>query len=96
MNIPVLIRRCFLVAAISLAFILGACTSNPEKPPSVAYEEATAESEGIRCPVGQVLTCEASRTGRIRFGKMGGKNLDSCNCEVESSMDVNSALSDIF
>lgn len=96
MKIQVPVHRVSVVAAIVLSFVLGACASNPDKPPSPAYEEATASSESIRCPVGQVLTCEAKRTGRIRFGKMGGKNLDSCSCEMETGMPVNSPLPGIY
>ena len=96
MKIPVSIRRCSLVVAISLSFALGACASDPDKPPSPAYEEATAQSEDFRCPSGYQMVCEAKKTGRIRFGKMGGKNLDSCSCVVESDMSADSALNNIF
>ena len=95
MKIPVSIRRCSLVAAISLSFMLGACAANSDKPPSPAYEAATAQTEDIRCPSGYVLICEAKKTGRIKFGKMG-RNLDSCGCAVESGIHADSALSDIY
>jgi hypothetical protein len=96
MQIPDAARPFSILAAIGFSFILGACASNPDKPPSAAYEEATATSQPVRCPMGQVLTCEARRTGRIRFGKMGGRNLDSCSCELETGMPVNSPLPGIY
>jgi hypothetical protein len=84
------------VIALVLVLLLGACASDPNKIPTGNFEKATAKSEGIRCPSGYVLTCEAKRTGRIRFGKMGGDNLESCSCEVESGMPVNSPLPGIY
>jgi hypothetical protein len=75
--------------------MLGACASNPDKAPSPAYEEATAQTEDIRCPSGYQLVCEAKKTGRIKFGKMG-RNLDSCSCVPETDMSADSRLNDIF
>lgn len=88
--------RATILALASLVFGLAACASNPDKPPSATYESASAKSEAIRCPSGHVLTCEARKTGRIRFGKMGGNNLESCSCEIESGMPVNSPLPGIY
>lgn len=84
------------IVLLGLLLGLAACASNSDKPPSATYESSTAKSESIRCPAGQVLTCEARRTGRIRFGKMGGNNLESCSCEAESGVPINSPLPGIY
>lgn len=96
MNIEIQDCRAILFAAILAMLGLSACASNADKPPSQAYESATAKSQPVRCPSGHVLTCESRKTGRIRFGKMGGGNLESCSCEPESGMPVNSPLPGIY
>jgi hypothetical protein len=84
------------VSALVLTLLLGACASDPNRVPTGNFAKATAKSETIKCPSGYVLTCEAKRTGRIRFGKMGGENLESCSCEVESGVPINSPLPGIY
>ena len=91
------------VSVLALFFFLGACASNAEKkasvtedPGSTNFEEQTAKVATPRCRAGYTLTCEASRTGRIRFGKMKPANLESCACEPEGGMPVNSPLPGIY
>ena len=84
------------LAALGLTLMLGACASSPDKGPSAEYEMSTADTPTYRCPSGHVLTCESRRTGRIRFGKMMNQNLDSCACELESGVPVNSPLPGIY
>lgn len=66
-------------AAMALMFLLGGCASNAEK--DVMADEPTEPK--IRCPAGYTMICEAKKTGRIRFGRIGKDNLDSCACEPE-------------
>jgi len=84
---------------LALFLFLGACASNAEKkasatkdPGSTKFEEQSARAATPRCGVGYMLTCEAARTGRIRFGRMKPANLESCSCEPESSIPANSPL----
>lgn len=91
------------VTVLVLTFVLGACASNAEKEASATeesgsteYEEQTAKVKTPRCRAGYTLTCEAGRTGRIRFGKMKPSDLESCSCEPESGMPVNSPLPGIY
>ena len=91
------------VSVLSLVFFLGACASNAEKEVSATeesgsteFEEQTAKVATPRCRSGYTLTCEAGRTGRIRFGKMKPANLESCSCEPESGMPSNSPLPGIY
>lgn len=94
MNSTILTSR--FIAGLALTLVLGACASDPDKLPSDNYEEVSAKSESMKCPVGQILICESKRTGRIRFGTIGGKGRESCNCEVDSDITDNSALGRIF
>jgi len=68
--------------ATILLFGLGACASNSE---TVASGDDWDDESGpaIRCGAGYTLVCEAKRTGRIRFGRLGKDNLDSCACQPE-------------
>ncbi len=95
MNTAKLTSRAIATAAFGLALVLGACASNPDKPPSGKFDRATAESAEIDCPTGYLLTCESKRTGRIRFGKMGGRNLDSCSCLPETGRPTMSTVPSI-
>jgi len=67
--------------ATVLMLLLGGCASNAEK--DVMSDEPTAPK--IRCPAGYTMVCEAKKVGRIRFGRMGKDNLDSCGCEPENT-----------
>ena len=69
--------------ATVLMLLLGGCASNAEK--DEIPEDPTAQATTIRCPAGYMMICEAKKTGRIRFGRLGRDNLDSCACEPESS-----------
>ena len=88
---------------LALFFFVGACASNAEKDASASEESGPTNFEGQtakvatpRCPAGYTLACEASKTGRIRFGKMKPSNLDSCSCEPEMGMPGNSPLPGIY
>jgi hypothetical protein len=88
---------------LALFFLIGACASNAEKDTSATeksgptnFEEQTAKVAAPRCPAGYTLTCEASKTGRIRFGKMKPSNLESCSCEQGIGMPSNSPLPGIY
>jgi hypothetical protein len=65
-----------------LLFLLGGCASNAET--GISGNDQTARAPAIRCPAGYTMVCEAKKVGRIRFGRMGKDNLDSCSCEPES------------
>ena len=69
--------------AVALMLLLGGCASNAEK--DVTTEQATTQAKSIRCPAGYMMICEAKKTGRIRFGRIGKDNLDSCACEPENT-----------
>ena len=80
-NIRIQITRATVLALI---FFVGACASNAEKEASdidkIAsgnFEEQTAKVATPRCGAGYTLTCEASKTGRIRFGRMKRDDLQS-------------------
>ncbi len=95
--------RCTRVCAVALFFFVGACASNAEKEASATedlgptnFEEQTAKTATPRCGAGYTLTCEASKTGRIRFGRMKRDDLESCSCEPEGNMPVNSPLPGIY
>ncbi len=68
--------------ATVLILLLGGCASNAEK--DVAGDDHTARAPAVRCPAGYTMVCEAKKVGRIRFGRMGNENLDSCSCEPEN------------
>ena len=70
-----------IVGAFVLTVLSGACASNAEKGVAEDYQAAVGPS--VRCPAGYMMTCEAKKVGRIRFGRMGKNNLESCSCEPE-------------
>ena len=67
--------------ATVLMLLLGGCASNAEK--DVMTDDQTVQARQIRCPAGYTMICEAKKVGRIRFGRLGKDNLDSCACEPE-------------
>jgi hypothetical protein len=93
MNINFLSVRAAALAALAAAFVIGGCAGKEERlGPSRAYEESTAKTEAPKCPAGYVLQCEAKKVGRIRFGRIGNQNLDSCACELYQGMPTQSPL----
>ena len=91
------------VSVLALFFFLGACASNAEKDESATekstsgnFEEQTAKTPAPKCGAGYILTCEVGNTGRIRFGRMKRDDLQSCACEPEGNMPVNSPLPGIY
>ena len=91
------------VSVLALFFFLGACASNAEKDESATekstsgnFEEQTARTPAPSCGAGYILTCEVGKTGRIRFGRMKRDDLQSCACEPEGNMPVNSPLPGIY
>lgn len=83
------------LSALLLAAISG-CATQAEgslpKDQNTMYEESTAKSVAPRCPAGYVLQCESRNTGRIRFGRIGNKNLENCACEHYQGMPTQSPL----
>lgn len=76
--------------------ILAGCATTKEPGiPSAAYEEATADTADYSCPAGYVLRCESRGTGRIRFNRIGNRNLESCSCE-SNSVPMQSPLPGIY
>jgi hypothetical protein len=73
-----------MTACVTILFILlqGGCASNAAK--DVAGDDHAARVPAVRCPAGYTMVCEAKKVGRIRFGRMGNDNLDSCSCEPEN------------
>ena len=69
--------------ATALMVWLAGCASNAEK--DVMTEDQTAQAQEIRCPAGYMKVCEAKKVGRIRFGRIGKDNIDSCACEPENT-----------
>ena len=63
--------------------LLQGCATSAEK--DVVTEDQTAQAEKIRCPAGYMMVCEAKKVGRIRFGRIGRDNIDSCACEPENT-----------
>ena len=86
-----------ITAVISLLLLVAAgCASTEEgtlpKDENLVYEESTAKTVSPRCPAGYVLQCESRNTGRIRFGRIGNKNLENCACEHYQSMPTQSPV----
>ena len=69
--------------ATALMLWLAGCASNAEK--DVIAEDQTAQAQEIRCPPGYMKVCEAKKVGRIRFGRIGKDDLESCACEPENT-----------
>ena len=65
-----------------LLFLLGGCASNAGS--GVSSVDQTTRAPAFRCPAGYTMVCEAKKVGRIRFGRMGKDELDSCTCEPEN------------
>lgn len=72
------IMACLAAAAV---VVLDGCASSAEK--DEVTEDRTSQAQEIKCPAGYTMICEAKKTGRIRFGRLGKDNLDSCACEPE-------------
>jgi hypothetical protein len=68
---------------IVMMLLLDGCASSLEK--DVVTEDRTVAAEEIRCPAGYTKVCEAKKVGRIRFGRIGNDNLDSCACEPQDT-----------
>ena len=93
---PMIIRMPATAVAVLLLFGVAGCASTEEgksrKDENFAYEESTAKTVAPRCPAGYVLQCESRNTGRIRFGRIGNKNLENCACEPYQGMPTQSPL----
>jgi hypothetical protein len=74
-----LVMTCVITAMLLL---LEGCSSNAERDEVIEDETVAAE---IRCPAGYTKVCEAKKVGRIRFGRIGKENIDSCACEPENT-----------
>lgn len=77
---------------LAMALLAGCAAEKPRYGPSVEYEVSTAKSARQDCPTGYVLNCESKKTGRIRFGRIGNQNLESCSCEEYRGMPTQSPL----
>ena len=72
------LTKAFIATAVFL--LLAGCAANADKD---ATGDSAASAPKIRCPAGYMMICEAKKTGRIRFGRLGKDNLDSCACQPE-------------
>jgi hypothetical protein len=82
-----------MLVLLASASFAGGCASNEENiGPSETYIESTAKQATPKCPSGYVLQCENRTIGRIRFGRIGNKNIDSCACEVYQGMPEQSPV----
>lgn len=52
---------------------------------------AAATQANMRCPVGQTMTCEANKIGRIHHGTFR-KNYDKCACVPETTRTLDSPV----
>jgi len=83
----------WVAVVLLLAFSLGGCASKEETfGPSETYEKVATKTEMPRCPTGYVLQCEHRATGRIRFGRIGTQDPDSCACEEYMGMPTQSPV----
>lgn len=73
-----------MVACVAtvLALLVGGCAASGGA--SAAESDRASEETALRCPAGFTMVCETRKVGRIRFGRMGKENLDSCSCEPEN------------
>ena len=62
--------------------ILGGCASTSNLDDAAAGPDVRERS--VRCPAGHMMVCDAKKVGRIRFGRMGNENLESCSCERDN------------
>ena len=82
-----------LISVVLFAVFVAGCAANSETRESTGtYEAATAKTPSYSCPSGYVLSCESKKVGRIRFGRMGNENLDSCACELYQGMPEQSPV----
>ena len=90
------VRYSALAAATIALVVLAGCASTSDgtkpKDENLLYEESTAKSTAPRCPAGMILQCEAKKTGRIRFGRIGNTNLENCACEPYQGMPTQSPV----
>lgn len=85
------------LAALVAAVIATGCASEQKlSGPSPTYEDSTVKTLAPKCPTGYVLQCETAKTGRIRFGRIGPQNLESCSCEIYRGMPTQSPLPGIY
>ena len=97
MQIPgVRTGTCGLIAAALLVAGCAADGQQERKSPPPEYASTAAATPDPKCPAGFVLQCETKRTGRIRFGMIGKKNLESCTCEEYQGMPTQSPLPGIY
>ncbi len=77
--------KCLVMTCVTTAMmlLLDGCASSAEK--DVIPEDRTAQAQEVRCPPGYMKVCEAKKVGRIRFGRIGKDNLESCACEPENT-----------
>ena len=87
-------RVCSAAAAVlCAALVCGGCAADTTRSgPSEHYDQATARGPAPKCPSGYVLQCESKKVGRIRFGRIGNQNLESCACELYQGMPTQSPL----
>ncbi|MDH5345684.1 MAG: hypothetical protein OEW59_07970 [Gammaproteobacteria bacterium] len=89
--------RTVAFAVIAAGFFTAGCAGNEERTsPPPDYAATAANTPDPKCPAGSVLQCESKRTGRIRFGMIGKKNLESCSCEHYQGMPTQSPLPGIY
>ncbi len=69
--------------ALTGSLILGGCATGTSK--------AAATQANMRCPVGQTMTCEANKIGRIHHGTFR-KNYEKCACVPDTTRTLDSPV----
>jgi len=86
-------KTCYSVVTIAITMLVAGCATNAGPVgPSAVYEGATEKTVAFQCRSGYILACESKRTGRIKFGRIGNKNLDSCACLPDSEIITETRL----
>lgn len=75
----------FISVALTLAgsLVLSGCATGTGA--------AASSQANMRCPIGQTMTCEANKIGRIHHGTFR-KNYDKCACVPETTRTLDSPV----
>ena len=69
--------------ALTGSLVLGGCVTGTSK--------TAATQANMRCPVGQTMTCEANKIGRIHHGTFR-KNYEKCACVPDTMRTLDSPV----